>query len=241
MCRPRPARGGSPFGLWAWCRVWRPPTRAHPRPQAPSYYVACSRCRWRPRRRRRCVGGEVCVQSRDVSNGFNFDRTRPPDLNSGSPPTLLYPLSQFRDAIDQFKDSFRKTAVAKLGACRPFRFCFRFCVFATKRPRRPPPAPSPPGIDGLAVYNSTYAPATGNVVCYVDPETGGVTGVSASGSRACPGVAVNVPVGGGRVTGVKVAFSPKDYVSGGGRRVGGCTRGGKATSTDFSTSNLTLP
>ena len=83
-----------------------------------------------------------------------------------------------------------------------------------------PATPRSAGIESLAVYNKTYAPVVGEVICYVDSATGGVTGVSASGSRACPGDAVVIPVGDGRVTSVKVAFSPKNYVRSGRREEG---------------------
>ena len=90
----------------------------------------------------------------------------------------------------------------------------------------PPPPPPGPGVDGITVYNGTYARIQ-DIVCYVDPETGGVTGVSSGGSRSCPGTPITIPVDIGRgekVTALKVAYSPKNYV----RMRGGRGRDGRA-------------
>ena len=92
-----------------------------------------------------------------------------------------------------------------------------------KRQALPPPSP---GVDGITVYNGSYARIQ-DIVCYVDPETGGVTGVSSGGSRSCPGTPITIPVDIGRgdkVTALKVAYSPKNYV----RMRGGRGRDGRA-------------
>lgn len=60
--------------------------------------------------------------------------------------------------------------------------------------------------------NATYAPATNHIICYEDEDTGGVSGVQASGSQACSGSPVTISVDDGRVTGLDVSFSPKGYV-----------------------------
>jgi hypothetical protein len=68
------------------------------------------------------------------------------------------------------------------------------------------------GVPGLVACDNKLAPVQGSIYCYVDYDTGGVTGLEAHGSKSCAGEPQLIPIEDGIVTDVKVTWSPKGEV-----------------------------